>query len=73
MVRDRGLSQAERVRDIADASLPALVGSLGIAAAVVVCQIAGAIGGSELADTMFGAPVLRASTHHRGGTPVIVG
>jgi glycerol uptake facilitator-like aquaporin len=47
--------------------------SLGIAAAVVLCQVAGAIGGSALADTMFGAPVLRASTHHRGGTPILVG
>jgi glycerol uptake facilitator-like aquaporin len=45
----------------------------GIAAAVVVCQVAGAIGGSALADTMFGAPALHASTHHRGGIPVLLG
>lgn len=42
-------------------------------AAVVVCQVAGAIGGSALADIMFGAPVLRASAHHRGGTPLLAG
>jgi glycerol uptake facilitator-like aquaporin len=46
---------------------------LGVAAAVVVCQVAGAIGGSALADTMFGAPALQASTHHRGGIPVLLG
>ena len=46
---------------------------LGIAAAVLVCQVAGAIGGSALAGTMFGAPALRASTHHRGGTPILIG
>jgi len=45
---------------------------LGVAAAVILCQVAGAIGGSALADTMFGAPVLRVSAHHRGGTPVLV-
>jgi len=46
---------------------------LGIAGATVVSQVAGAIGGSALADTMFGAPVLQASTHHRGGIPLLVG
>jgi len=46
---------------------------LGVAAAVVACQVAGAIGGSALADTMFGAPVLQASTHSRGGLPVLLG
>jgi glycerol uptake facilitator-like aquaporin len=46
---------------------------LGVAAAVVGCQVAGAIGGSALADTMFGAPVLHASNHQRGGLPVLVG
>jgi glycerol uptake facilitator-like aquaporin len=46
---------------------------LGIAAAVIVCQFAGAIGGAALADTMFGAPVIHASTHRRGGMPVLLG
>jgi glycerol uptake facilitator-like aquaporin len=47
--------------------------SVGVAGAVIVCQVAGAIGGSALADTMFGVPVLAASTHHRGGGPVLLG
>ena len=46
---------------------------LGVAAAVVACQVSGAIGGSALADTMFGAAALRPSTHHRDGIPVLVG
>jgi glycerol uptake facilitator-like aquaporin len=46
---------------------------LGVAFAVVVCQIAGAIGGSALADAMFGVPTLDISTRHRGGTPVLLG
>lgn len=46
---------------------------LGEAAAVIGCQVAGAIGGAALADTMFGVPTLRASTHHRSGIPVLVG
>jgi glycerol uptake facilitator-like aquaporin len=45
----------------------------GVAAMVVLCQVAGAIGGSALADTMFGVPTLAASTHHRGGVPVLLG
>jgi glycerol uptake facilitator-like aquaporin len=46
---------------------------LGIAAAVIASQVAGAIAGSALADTMFAVPVLEPSTHHRDGTPVLVG
>lgn len=46
---------------------------LGVAAAVILCQVAGAIAGSALADTMFGAAVLRTSTHVRGGMPVLAG
>jgi len=45
----------------------------GVAAMVVLCQVAGAIGGSALADTMFGVPTLAASTHHRAGVPVLLG
>jgi glycerol uptake facilitator-like aquaporin len=44
-----------------------------VAAAVIVCQLAGAVGGAALADTMFGEPSLRQSTHHRGGVPVLLG
>jgi glycerol uptake facilitator-like aquaporin len=47
--------------------------SIGVALAVVACQVAGAIGGSALADAMFAEPVLRASTHHRGGAPLLLG
>jgi glycerol uptake facilitator-like aquaporin len=39
---------------------------LGQAAAVIVCQIAGAIAGAALADAMFAEPVLSSSQHHRG-------
>jgi glycerol uptake facilitator-like aquaporin len=46
--------------------------SLGQAAAVIVCQIAGAIGGAVLAEAMFAAPVLIASQHRRGGIPVLL-
>lgn len=46
---------------------------IGLAAAVIACQVAGAIGGSALADAMFAEPVLSASTHHRGGWPVLLG
>lgn len=42
---------------------------LGQAAAVIVCQIAGAIAGAALADAMFAEPVLSPSQHHRGGAP----
>ena len=47
--------------------------SLGVAGVVIACQIAGAIGGSALADAMFGAPALHASTHQRGGIRVLAG
>lgn len=46
--------------------------SLGQAAAVITCQVAGAIAGTVLADTMFAAPVLAASQHHRGGAPILL-
>jgi glycerol uptake facilitator-like aquaporin len=46
--------------------------SLGQAAAVMACQIAGAIAGAALADAMFAEPVLSPSHHHRGGAPVLL-
>jgi glycerol uptake facilitator-like aquaporin len=46
--------------------------SLGQAAAVVACQIAGAITGAALADAMFAEPVLSRSQHHRGGAPILL-
>jgi glycerol uptake facilitator-like aquaporin len=46
--------------------------SLGQAAAVVACQVAGAIAGAALADAMFAEPVLSPSHHHRGGAPVLL-
>jgi arsenate reductase len=46
--------------------------SIGRAAAVISCQIAGAIGGSALADTMFGQAVLSPSHKQRTGTPFLV-
>jgi glycerol uptake facilitator-like aquaporin len=45
---------------------------LAEAAAVMACQVAGAIGGAALADAMFSEPVLSASQHHRGGAPVLL-
>jgi glycerol uptake facilitator-like aquaporin len=45
---------------------------LGQAAAVMACQIAGAIAGAALADAMFAAPVLSRSQHHRGGAPILL-
>ena len=45
---------------------------LGQAAAVVACQIAGAIAGAALADAMFADPVLSPSHHHRGGAPILL-
>ena len=45
---------------------------LGQAAAVIACQIAGAIAGAALADAMFAEPVLSPSQHHRGGTPILL-
>ena len=46
--------------------------SLGQAAAVMACQIAGAITGAALADAMFAEPILSPSHHHRGGAPVLL-
>lgn len=40
---------------------------LGQAAAVIACQVAGAIAGAALADAMFAEPILSPSHHHRGG------
>ena len=45
----------------------------GQALAVIGCQVAGAIGGAALADTMFAQPVLAASQTHRGGAGVLLG
>ena len=45
---------------------------LAEAAAVMACQVAGAIGGAALADAMFSEPILSASQHHRGGAPVLL-
>ena len=45
---------------------------LAEAAAVMACQVAGAIGGAVLADAMFSEPILSASHHHRGGAPVLL-
>jgi glycerol uptake facilitator-like aquaporin len=43
------------------------------AAAVVACQVAGAIGGAALADAMFSEPALALSRTHRGGSGVLLG
>jgi glycerol uptake facilitator-like aquaporin len=45
---------------------------LGQAAAVIGCQIAGAIAGAALADAMFAEPVLSPSHHHRGGAGILL-
>jgi glycerol uptake facilitator-like aquaporin len=45
---------------------------IGEAAAVVACQVAGAIAGAALADAMFAVPALSPSHHHRGGVPVLL-
>jgi glycerol uptake facilitator-like aquaporin len=45
---------------------------LGLAAAVIACQIAGAVAGAALADAMFDEPVLSPSQHHRGGAPILL-
>ena len=47
--------------------------SAGAAAAVIACQVAGAIGGAALADAMFSDPPLAASRTHRGGAGVLLG
>ena len=46
--------------------------SLGLAAAVMACQVAGAIAGAALADAMFAEPVLSPSHHHRGGAGILL-
>lgn len=46
---------------------------IGQAAAVIACQITGAIAGAALADAMFAEPILSPSHHHRGGAPVLLG
>ena len=45
---------------------------IGQAAAVIACQISGAIGGAALADAMFGQAVLSPSRTHRAGTPLLL-
>jgi glycerol uptake facilitator-like aquaporin len=44
----------------------------GQAAAVIACQVAGAIAGAALADAMFAEPILSPSQHHRGGAPILL-
>jgi glycerol uptake facilitator-like aquaporin len=46
--------------------------SLAEAGAVIGCQVAGAIRGAALADTMFAVPVLEVSRHRRDGMPLLV-
>jgi glycerol uptake facilitator-like aquaporin len=46
--------------------------SIGRAAAVVTCQIAGAVAGSALADGMFGRALLSPSHKHRAGWPLLL-
>jgi glycerol uptake facilitator-like aquaporin len=45
---------------------------LGLAAAVIACQVAGAIAGAALADAMFSEAVLSPSHTHRGGAPILL-
>jgi glycerol uptake facilitator-like aquaporin len=45
---------------------------LSLAATVITAQVAGAIGGAALADSMFAVPALQASEHHRGGGPLLL-
>ena len=45
---------------------------LGEAAAVVGCQVTGAVAGAALADAMFATPALTPSAHHRGGVPLLL-
>ena len=42
--------------------------SLGLAAVVMACQVAGA----ALADAMFAEPILSPSHHHRDGAPILL-
>jgi glycerol uptake facilitator-like aquaporin len=44
----------------------------GEAAAVIGCQVAGAVAGAALADAMFAVPALAVSAHHRGGGPLLL-
>ena len=44
----------------------------GEAAAVIGCQVAGAVAGAALADAMFGVPALAVSRHQRGGGPLLL-
>ena len=46
--------------------------SPSLAAAVITCQVAGAIAGAALADAMFAEPVLSPSHHHRGGPGILL-
>jgi glycerol uptake facilitator-like aquaporin len=46
--------------------------ALGLAVAVIACQIAGAIAGAALADAMSAEPVLGPSHHHRGGPGILL-
>ena len=46
--------------------------SLAQAAAVIACQVAGAIAGAALADAMFAVPALAVSPHHRRGGPLLL-
>jgi glycerol uptake facilitator-like aquaporin len=46
--------------------------SLSQAAAVIACQVTGAIAGAALADAMFAVPILSPSRHHRGGAPILL-
>jgi glycerol uptake facilitator-like aquaporin len=45
---------------------------IGLAAAVMACQVTGAIAGAALADAMFGVQVLSPSPTHRGGAPILL-
>ena len=45
----------------------------GLAASVMASQVAGAIGGTALADAMFAVPALAVSRTRRGGGPVLLG
>jgi glycerol uptake facilitator-like aquaporin len=45
---------------------------LGEAAAVIGCQVAGAVAGAALGNAMFAVPALAISAHHRGGGPLLL-
>ena len=47
--------------------------SIREAAAVIACQIGGAIAGAALADAMFRQPLLAPSHKHRAGAPLLLG